>query len=307
MVDGLPSAIGLSPRVRGKPIGSLGCLAGQRSIPACAGEASRMTASMGGSRVYPRVCGGSQRLPQADSPASGLSPRVRGKRLVQALPFPLTWSIPACAGEAPKTAGTSSSASVYPRVCGGSQAAGRRRQSLQGLSPRVRGKQAGQIQTGGKFGSIPACAGEANGCRRLSPRRRVYPRVCGGSRKWVDANFMLEGLSPRVRGKPGASGRRNLYRGSIPACAGEAQAEIQTAQPGPVYPRVCGGSILLILIEDDSDGLSPRVRGKPPTPTPTPTPTRSIPACAGEAGLTRGGMPRAPVYPRVCGGSRSFP
>ena len=49
-------------------------------------------------------------------------------------------SIPACAGEAAAFLCPQGLAEVYPRVCGGSAAAARRRSLMLGLSPRVRGK-----------------------------------------------------------------------------------------------------------------------------------------------------------------------
>ena len=53
---------GLSPRVRGKQVNLLAAHDSERSIPACAGEAS---ASLGRDfhlGVYPRVCGGSRKM-----------------------------------------------------------------------------------------------------------------------------------------------------------------------------------------------------------------------------------------------------
>ena len=74
-----------------------------------------------------------------------------------------------------------------------------------------------------------------------------------------------------------------------------------------VYPRVCGGSGRNGGRNDHCGGLSPRVRGKREQVLVFPAGTRSIPACAGEAGLHQLGQPRWPVYPRVCGGSPPTP
>ena len=113
-----------------------------------------------------------------------------------------------------------------------------------------------------------------------------------------------EGLSPRVRGNPGASFRnamrprsiparageprlpvpalpqpglsprvrRNLVQplfdhlgeGSIPARAGEPRPSCGSADPGRVYPRACGGTAESRLSKVKAAGLSPRVRGNPP-------------------------------------------
>ena len=50
------------------------------------------------------------------------------------------------------------------------------------------------------------------------------------------------GLSPRVRGKPDRDARLVRCRGSIPACAGEAEGYQTNPATLEVYPRVCGGS-----------------------------------------------------------------
>ena len=49
---------------------------------------------------------------------------------------------------------------VYPRVCGGTEAAMTPRQRPKGLSPRVRGNPRFSIRPIPEDRSIPACAGE---------------------------------------------------------------------------------------------------------------------------------------------------
>ena len=49
---------GLSPRVRGNPLGTIGAGSYRRSIPACAGEPGADFAPACPAWVYPRVCGG---------------------------------------------------------------------------------------------------------------------------------------------------------------------------------------------------------------------------------------------------------
>ena len=78
-----------------------------------------------------------------------------------------------------------------------------------------------------------------------------------------------------------------------------------TAYPpnASVYPRVCGGTWVVIAIIALFCGLSPRVRGNQGMLTTRIGSRRSIPACAGEPAVNRM-MPSAPrVYPRVCGGT----
>ena len=71
-----------------------------------------------------------------------------------------------------------------------------------------------------------------------------------------------------------------------------------------VYPRVCGGTLVLAHTDLGIVGLSPRVRGNPDGQMLDVQVKRSIPACAGEPPETYPEADVAPVYPRVCGGTR---
>ena len=152
---------GLSPRVRGKPARQTYAAACRRSIPACAGEATRRRQMPPAPAVYPRVCGGSACPAGQRLQWWGLSPRVRGKRPGRYSLRDGTRSIPACAGEAGQTRCRAAQTLVYPRVCGGSAFARIPSSDWVGLSPRVRGKRLPALSAGGNGGSIPACAGEA--------------------------------------------------------------------------------------------------------------------------------------------------
>ena len=176
-------AHGLSPRVRGNPLrppvrrGAVG------SIPACAGEPARQRCQYDGESVYPRVCGGTAGGMLRRSGTEGLSPRVRGNRLLRSPTAYDLRSIPACAGEPPRASQPPRRARVYPRVCGGTPFSKLSRPLAIGLSPRVRGNQlhAGAGLAGD--GSIPACAGEPTIHLEPVTLHRVYPRVCGGTAK----------------------------------------------------------------------------------------------------------------------------
>ena len=71
---------------------------------------------------------------------------------------------------------------------------------------------------------------------------RVYPRVCGGTKRGGWGAAMIPGLSPRVRGNRGLGGQSGGAVGSIPACAGEPAATPPKPRVDRVYPRVCGGT-----------------------------------------------------------------
>ena len=69
--------------------------------------------------VYPRVCGGNNRLATLRAVEMGLSPRVRGKRHLHQRRPQHRRSIPACAGETMSNTTPYKICGVYPRVCGG--------------------------------------------------------------------------------------------------------------------------------------------------------------------------------------------
>ena len=174
-------AMGLSPRVRGKPPQSLSSSAAFRSIPACAGEARQRAFRFPRRWVYPRVCGGSAAPLSWLSVGWGLSPRVRGKLPFGAVVAAGARSIPACAGEANTSGRSAWGSGVYPRVCGGSFMPADGQPASLGLSPRVRGKPPLGTSPILHGGSIPACAGEATEVVHSRSNGWVYPRVCGGS------------------------------------------------------------------------------------------------------------------------------
>ena len=152
--------VGLSPRVRGNPDGQVSAAQWLRSIPACAGEPPSSRGGFPTRRVYPRVCGGTVAIKYPDGLWHGLSPRVRGNRRVIHVDAGHRRSIPACAGEPPAPAAPRGTSWVYPRVCGGTQAANHLMTDDKGLSPRVRGNLANAPLFELVEGSIPACAGE---------------------------------------------------------------------------------------------------------------------------------------------------
>ena len=112
------------------------------------------------------------------------------------------------------------------------------------------------------IGSIPACTGETSTGVPTSKLETVYPRVYGGNLELTIELTQVEGLSPRVRGKQmGKFLNGNLVR-SIPACTGETRRRIHGPAYARVYPRVYGGNTNEVKRMVETEGLSPRVRGK---------------------------------------------
>ena len=253
------------------------------------------------------MCGGTHFPAQKFIEVHGLSPRVRGNPFPNGSPALWRGSIPACAGEPRRPASRPRRRRVYPRVCGGTRASEERLQPGQGLSPRVRGNRSAPRRSGPPPGSIPACAGEP-GCAWWRPCwTPVYPRVCGGTAQLAIAGNASKGLSPRVRGNPGAGRPIPSDTRSIPACAGEPGAAASTGGSSGVYPRVCGGTTPSGLPWPAVPGLSPRVRGNLIETHRDGVPHRSIPACAGEPPQSDCLRSAVGVYPRVCGGTTVRP
>ena len=224
-----------------------------------------------------------------------------------AAPAPLAGSIPACAGEPCPNADAECATGVYPRVCGGTTEEHNRIVFDRGLSPRVRGNPRTLMPPLTITGSIPACAGEPHRPHHRQHGKRVYPRVCGGTRRRLRRQQPGCGLSPRVRGNPGRRRLCGKAGRSIPACAGEPL--LRPARPGiwTVYPRVCGGTRRSPRPATASAGLSPRVRGNHCSGWWSIASWRSIPACAGEPSASKRLTRRRWVYPRVCGGTLRRP
>ena len=175
------SARGLSPRVRGNPNAGRSWRGSTGSIPACAGEPPFGAFGFAGVLLYPRVCGGTTPGVCARCALVGLSPRVRGNRLKARHTWYYERSIPACAGEPSPSQPSCPPLPVYPRVCGGTNRAAVAYQRGNGLSPHVRGNPPPAPLPPSGRRSIPACAGEPHLPRHPRMRRRVYPRVCGGT------------------------------------------------------------------------------------------------------------------------------
>ena len=192
-------------------------------------------------------------------------------------------------------------------MCGGTTNGRRQQLPIGGLSPRVRGNPDRDIAHWPPCGSIPACAGEPAEPGCASRSGWVYPRVCGGTLSQPSVKACGIGLSPRVRGNRWWRTLTRRPSRSIPACAGEPRNPAPRAACSRVYPRVCGGTPHLGQGGGMPKGLSPRVRGNRSRRAVGPGRGRSIPACAGEPGHYGAHLPRAEVYPRVCGGTAALP
>ena len=151
-------------------------------------------------------------------------------------------SIPARAGEPSPTSISFLAIGVYPRACGGTLSARRRRSHHPGLSSRVRGNRSGNIGGVIQGGSILARAGEPTAEKSALSVEWVYPRACGGTHDKSAVAGNLKGLSSRVRGNRVLTAVMSPVPGSILARAGEPMPGDTTPSCPRVYPRACGGT-----------------------------------------------------------------
>ena len=130
---------GSSPRVRGTPLNRRWPAWHRRFIPACAGNTYPGFRRSGRDPVHPRVCGEHASPLPNRAIIFGSSPRVRGTRVGDDLPFVVGRFIPACAGNTPSPWCRPAPAPVHPRVCGEHTRLKCRSVMAAGSSPRVRG------------------------------------------------------------------------------------------------------------------------------------------------------------------------
>ena len=235
--------------------------------------------------VYPRVGGGNRPAQKLHIKPRGLSPRGRGKHIGFVMDTPTSGSIPAWAGETAALIDPNLIDKVYPRVGGGNRPCNAAHAQQRGLSPRGRGKPNRSFQCVIRQGSIPAWAGETAALIDPNLIDKVYPRVGGGNRPCNAAHAQQRGLSPRGRGKPNRSFQCVIRQGSIPAWAGETCRRLWRRRRAGVYPRVGGGNPARLSLRMQTEGLSPRGRGKHRAVIAYAKRRRSIPAWAGETVL----------------------
>ena len=294
---------GLSPRGRGKLLGTVIRIPRRRSIPAWAGETPPIAPERAQCEVYPRVGGGNSPFPSRSPRYKGLSPRGRGKPRTRQRKNWLPRSIPAWAGETVGVRGRPGALPVYPRVGGGNSSAMLTGNGSGGLSPRGRGKRSSTAWVRDRRRSIPAWAGETTRLNMSITRSTVYPRVGGGNPEGRQIPRWRWGLSPRGRGKQALGGPAASYAGSIPAWAGETPVGIAVNDPVEVYPRVGGGNPPSLSMPLPGKGLSPRGRGKQDQAIIQAQEDGSIPAWAGETASRKRRRTPWRVYPRVGGGN----
>ena len=170
-------------------------------------------------------------------------------------------SIPAYAGDPVQRRRRNPLVEVYPRLRGGSPLGNRRPAAMRGLSPPTRGIHPIRRQILMPSRSIPAYAGDPLSLRALDAPLPVYPRLRGGSHETDAVVFENNGLSPPTRGILLRLGKPDYQRRSIPAYAGDPNGRSIRLHKARVYPRLRGGSAIIVSLSISYRGLSPPTRG----------------------------------------------
>ena len=152
---------------------------------------------------------------------------------------------------------------AHPRVCGADPSFSPASIHWEGSSPRVRGRRRQHHRRGGRPGLIPACAGQTVRWPLGSSSTTAHPRVCGAGLIGDLPPSGFRGSSPRVRGRLPRLRNRPAVRRLIPACAGQTHHHVRAAGTFRAHPRVCGADYGSVNPSIQTQGSSPRVRGRP--------------------------------------------
>ena len=292
---------GSSPRVRGKQEDRPGHGRGVRLIPARAGKTRNPRNEPRCSRAHPRACGENWSTRQGSSDTCGSSPRVRGKLRHPQPQFRRDRLIPARAGKTRRGAVFRPGSPAHPRACGENVTPSGSARPTSGSSPRVRGKPGNLIagQRGERL--IPARAGKTSYTRQAISRQRAHPRACGENSAERSPAHLVQGSSPRVRGKQGHAPRAGHGDGLIPARAGKTPARPPRGRTPRAHPRACGENSGREMPSMSTRGSSPRVRGKLQRHRQVAVAGRLIPARAGKTRATTAAVWPPRAHPRACG------
>ena len=150
----------------------------------------------------------------------GSSPRMRGTRAVRAACGRAGGIIPAYAGNTRWMIPPVRARGDHPRVCGEHCGEHSASFGVLGSSPRMRGTLGRRVVGLCLVGIIPAYAGNTTARNASTKAKRDHPRVCGEHSRRGSAGLSFGGSSPRMRGTPFVVIAVTVWRGIIPAYAG---------------------------------------------------------------------------------------
>ena len=148
-------------------------------IPAHAGKTHNLCCARIVGRAHPRACGENSRSPLRADDSAGSSPRMRGKLKVCSRAFSWPGLIPAHAGKTFLPTTHFRGQGAHPRACGENFAGSITDVSLEGSSPRMRGKLCARRRSYALHRLIPAHAGKTRGDRSREDTGSAHPRACG--------------------------------------------------------------------------------------------------------------------------------
>ena len=197
--------------MRGKEVDALGFSCGHGITPACAGKRRMPKQCVFNFRDHPRVCGEKWLNLMNEKREQGSPPRMRGKASHHEVCVLVLGITPAYAGKSSTATLAAHSTGDHPRVCGEKSANPKVRDTMEGASPRMRGKVF--FFTGASFCAIFF----------LEPSGNLLLEPSGSS--WVPPDgsiFVFAiGLPPRVRGKAITFREQDSADGITPAYAGK--------------------------------------------------------------------------------------
>ena len=203
--------LGSPPRMRGKVLPLLHSPHPPGITPACAGKRLRIGVRYAQRKDHPRVCGEKRQGNMNKEVKVGSPPRMRGKASHHEVCVLVLGITPAYAGKSSTATLAAHSTGDHPRVCGEKSANPKVRDTMEGASPRMRGKVF--FFTGASFCAIFF----------LEPSGNLLLEPSGSS--WVPPDgsiFVFAiGLPPRVRGKAITFREQDSADGITPAYAGK--------------------------------------------------------------------------------------
>ena len=170
-----------------------------------------------------------------------------------------------------------------------------------GSSPRMRGTPLSYYPHSGKYGIIPAHAGNTSFWFFNSASGRDHPRACGEHYRPIIITGVHSGSSPRMRGTLGYEACDVSGVGIIPAHAGNTAASVASWVSVGDHPRACGEHDYTADQIVHCKGSSPRMRGTPSARYSLPNAYGIIPAHAGNTMFGYSFMDYNWDHPRACG------
>ena len=150
-------------------------------------------------------------------------------------------------------------------------------------------------------GIIPAYAGNTTARNASTKAKRDHPRICGEHSRRGSAGLSFGGSSPRMRGTPFVVIAVTVWRGIIPAYAGNTLPVLPNPFSPRDHPRVCGEHGEIDVCMAGNMGSSPRMRGTRQERVERRGRLGIIPAYAGNTRRESTAAQYPEDHPRVCG------